>query len=169
MKRFLFFLTLILLSRSFCIEILNYSSKTAPLGLNNCNMLKNGELLIIQKFIEPHHIVFDIGANEGEYSKIIQDEFGKNTTIFAFEPLLQPFEILKQYASIKSFNLGFSNQKQECLIYYLKEFSPVSSLYNRECFSSNPHLNNLTHLQTKVKLTTLDDFCNKHKIEKLTL
>jgi len=80
-------------------------------------MKKNGELLIAHEYINPNSIVFDIGANEGLYSQEIF-HIDPSVSIFAFEPLLFPYNILKSLSFVKSFNFGFSDKEESQDIYF---------------------------------------------------
>jgi len=62
-------------------------------GFNNCDPKTNGEYNILDKIIYDSDLVFDIGANCGEWSKRALD---KGASVIAFEPVPHEFEELKK-------------------------------------------------------------------------
>lgn len=77
------------------IGILNYENKKL-----------SGDYTFLKKFFSQRKenvVVFDIGANVGEYSKIVRG-FNKNAAIYAFEPHPVTFKTLKENASLYNFS-----------------------------------------------------------------
>ena len=76
----------------------------------NHNIYSNGEANLLKKISKLNpKIVFDVGANIGEYSLLAYDLL-ENAKIYSFEPVLEPFTILKQKVQsidrITAFNEG---------------------------------------------------------------
>lgn len=134
------------------IKLLNSSA-------NNFNMTTNGEKKFLETAIKDHNIVFDVGANEGGWSKYAY-KTKTNITIYAFEPIPGVFKNLCNnfpYASFKPFNIALSDEIGEALFYsYPNTQSTKSGLYDRPILHNQYHLNSTT---ISVKTDTLDHFC----------
>lgn len=83
-------------------------------------------------------IIFDVGANIGEYSQMLLDcseRYKVPIELHVFEPTAKCSEILddklKVYDNITLNRQGLSDTKGKCLIYYDKEQSVLTSLYKR--------------------------------------
>src|SRR5271156_4276378 len=48
---------------------IRHQLQTEKIGYRNCNSLTNGELTLIRHFLKKDDIVFDVGANRGEWSR----------------------------------------------------------------------------------------------------
>ena len=109
-------------------------------------------------------VVFDVGANRGQYATLALSIFGQNSRIYAFEPSQNAFRSLSSISSqnISPFLLGLGATKQETQIYYDEEGSVRASLYPNIDYSK--YQRKLSSTQT-IQLTTLDDFCDEQKIK----
>jgi len=128
-------------------------------GYDNCNMMTNGESLLLAEFAESK-VVFDVGANKGEWSKIFLAAAPK-AQIYAFEPVPQIFTQLSsklQNTTVRSFNLALSNvsHARKTIHFYPKE-TGMSSLYKRTGVRLS---SNAITIQT----VRLDDFCRENGI-----
>lgn len=116
-------------------------------------------------------IIFDIGANKGNYTENILQLVNKKVLIFDFEPLKEAALILKQKfaknKNIKIFNIGFSNKTGKSIIHFDEESSELASLYKRRMGAISLPVA-LDKNQT-IALTTIDLFCSKHKIRDIDL
>lgn len=110
-------------------------------------------------------IIFDVGANIGEYTKQIKNIFGNlPIRIYSFEPSKSTYTKLKQnigeQKNIFIYNIGFNDEDIVTNLYSNESSSGIASIYQR----------NLQHLETKldqvdtIELTTVDNFCAKHSI-----
>jgi FkbM family methyltransferase len=142
-------------------------------GLNyrNTEIEKNGELVFINKISNyfkqqgKNIILFDVGANVGNYSKTLAEQFQADAQIFSFEPFSVPFKKLKELAStyknIKPFQIGLSDKNEDLTIYSSDEFSEIGGVYNRSfIFHDMPH-----DKQEVNQFKTIDSFCNEHAIK----
>ncbi len=112
-------------------------------------------------------IIFDIGANIGDYSKIIRDYFNQKVDIYAFEPSQSAFQKLSKNlekdTKTKLYNFGFSDVDGSVKLFNSTTGSGLGSIYNRR----------LEHFETKmeekeqIKLKTLDDFCKENNISQI--
>ena len=82
-------------------------------------------------------VIFDVGANKGQYSTNLLKFFGNvKTELHCFEPGHKTFKILtsalegKENVTLNNF--GLSDEKSESLLYYDKAGSELASLYKRQ-------------------------------------
>jgi FkbM family methyltransferase len=127
---------------------------------------KNGENIVLnyikQKKINP--IIFDVGANIGEYSNFVLNVFrNKPVNLYSFEPATSSFEILKKNTKFKIFNIGFGDKIKTSNLFYQSDYSTQASLYQRDLREYGFELN----LKEKVKIDTIDNFCTKNKINNI--
>src|SRR5436190_20049093 len=122
-------------------------------GLNyrNTNIEKNGELFILEKINQYYKnfpdtvVLFDVGANIGNYSTALYRVFKEKAVIYAFEPFSSPFtnliQLKKNIPCFYPFKMGFSDREQKLTIFSNKEFSEVGGIYNRDFSRFNIILN----------------------------
>ncbi len=154
-------------------KLLFYSS-IRGLGIFNYeNMDVSGEKHFIKNFLKKDalrkdkYIVFDVGANVGDYSRLIAENI-INAHIFSFEPHPKTFEILKintkDLQNIYIFNCALSSKKGKLELYDYKsnDSSPHSS-FNKDIFKS---IHKAKDINTyKVDVCTIDNFCSENNIE----
>ena len=136
------------------------------------NFRQSGELFVL-KYIqnklekEPSIVIFDVGANIGNYSKALSDIFNAKARIFSFEPSKKTFEIFikatKEYKNIIPNNLGFSDNEHDQILFTDLEGSGLASVYQRKL----EHLGINMDKTEEIKLTTIDSYCAKNKIERI--
>jgi len=68
------------------IPFLEYDSNLNKFGTNNDDMYSNGEFNIAQKFIKRGDVVFDVGANHGNWTKMVLT-LAPLQLIYCFEPI----------------------------------------------------------------------------------
>ena len=133
---------------------------------------RNGEKIALEyvkrNIIENNKkiIIFDVGANIGEYTKMVIDVFKENATVHSFEPSLKTFNCLKSNLGNTAFlhNIGFSDNIGERILYTDRDLSGMSSLYKREL---NHFGIELSQTET-VQLNTIDNFCKKNNIDDIS-
>lgn len=146
---------------------------TALEGMNiggGDEIYQSGELFVLL-FLQsqlalssPPFVIFDVGANIGNYSLAVSSIFNNIAEIYAFEPSEITYHILKKnigyLLNAHLFNLGLNDFTGNKTLYYHEQGSGMSSVYKR----------NLDHMgiqfdQSEVILMiTLDQFCEEHKI-----
>jgi FkbM family methyltransferase len=139
--------------------------------LNSQNFKISGEQWLLTNFLQnkSEAVVFDVGANVGDYSLLIKQN-NHRARLYAFEPHPYNFQRLALAAKANDFqayNLGFSNLAAESLLYDLKDGvnSELASVYSAV-------LNDLHHRDAvtyKVQLDTIDNFCAQEKISAIDL
>jgi len=145
------------------IGILNYETKE-----------KSGERYFVEKILSHYKnkdiVVFDVGANKGDYSDMILQ--GKNNAIvYAFEPNPKSFHELSEYAknkkNLRLYNKGCGDSNSEMTLYDVKndDGSELASLYKDVI--NNIHKMECT--EAKIEIIRLDDFCRENDIKKIDL
>ncbi|MBQ7577010.1 MAG: FkbM family methyltransferase [Synergistaceae bacterium] len=115
-------------------------------------------------------IIFDVGANKGQYSQFLLDFFSDdNIEIHSFEPGHETFKIL--YANLGSEskitlnNFGLSDSKSQSTLFYDKAGSGLASIYKRQL----DYLNIEFEQSESIMLDTLDKYVNDKKIGHIDL
>lgn len=167
MKMFYVFLMLPLYITPYSINIIEYTPALSDVGINNCNMHSNGEALIIRSFAQDWNIVFDVGANIGEWSSAVLSI--KEIKICAFEPIVEMFNALQKqlraFPACQLCNIGLSDSKQSIEMYtYDQPNFGGSSLYFRptlvSLFQQSPY-------QVTINVDTMDNFAHEHGISEI--
>lgn len=156
---------------SFWETLYNLSLKQMNFG-NGGEFSQSGELFVL-KFIqnklekESNIIIFDVGANIGNYSKAVNEIYTSKTKIFSFEPSKRTFELfLKNTLNLENIiphNFGFSDKEHNQILYSNSEGSGLASVYHRKL----DHYGINMDKTEKIKLTTLDNFCNENNISRI--
>ncbi len=132
------------------------------------NMSKNGELYIInsikQYYGNQKLIIFDVGANRGQYANLINQHIA-NSTIHCFEIVPQTFSLLTKNLSLKTNiilnNFGLSDTDRiEEVTWFTKEDSGSS-------INPLPWQSNSQKLTCQV--VSGDDYCQNNSIDKIDL
>lgn len=128
---------------------------------------ENAMKLIADKLnAKPNIVVFDVGANIGKYTNSFVTFVNTKYQVYCFEPLSSTFDILKKNTeknvNVLAFCLGLGDKTEETVIYSNEKTNTQSSLIPRDM----SHWGNEYNLSTpnKISITTLDEFCDKHKI-----
>lgn len=151
---------------SFSVIGLNASGPVSPRA--------SGEIQAIKKVIksfshESELTIFDVGANQGDYSALVSELAPGQARIYAFEPSQKIFNDLKarlgKQKGISFYNFGFSSTTREAILYFNPLETGLSSLYVRQ--SDNYDIS--SYYQEKISLRTIDGFCAEHKIKRIHL
>jgi len=141
----------------------------------NARFKENGEKVFIDNLSKTfknsgggEKIVFDIGANTGEYSSMLLDyskRYGVEIELHLFEPTKSCFEtISKKFANksnISLNNFGVSDSNAMAKIFYDEEQSGLASLYQRNLDSYNLQLNQ----SEEIALKRMDVYIEEKNIE----
>jgi len=149
------------------LPILFNSTSYSQLGFNDCNMRSNGEMLVIEKLVHQGDIVFDVGANVGDWS-IATLQAHSPLTIYAFEPAPTPYALLQkhlnEYNNISINNLALSDTTGKANFNYYQKDSTMGGLFKR------PIVEKIFHQQPscfEVNTQTLDSFCQERSINNI--
>jgi len=102
-------------------------------GTLHANMQDNGELKVIKLLqkLTTHPVVFDGGANVGNYTSACIQVLGKDVTIYAFEPLSQNFKLLQENFSTQTgvylHQMALSDKNDTITIHYNENHPRLSS------------------------------------------
>lgn len=109
-------------------------------------------------------VIFDVGANVGLYTILLNEVFGEDSNIFSFEPSKKTFDKLtKNTRDIKNtnlYNFGFGNLNTFSTLYYNQEESGLASVYERRL----DHFNIKMDLKEEIEIKTIDSFCEENNI-----
>ena len=147
---------------------------------NNCDFKNNGEKLFIDNLFdkvlikdrEKEKIIFDVGANTGEYSQMILDISSRKSipvAVHLFEPTEKCFQILED-KYLSSYNVflnkfGLSNVEGVIDIYYDEEKSGLASLHKRNLSYYNIELSN----KEEISIILGENYIIKKKINHINL
>ena len=125
------------------------------------------EVQLLEKFIPTGGVIFDIGAEFGQYTKAFAKIHNNSCTIYSFEPFDYSRDILKKvvkkFKNVKIFSNALLDKNTETKIYIpIKnsgKFGPgLVSVINQS------HKNYVTQI---IKTETLDSFVTKQNIKKI--
>lgn len=109
-------------------------------------------------------VIFDIGANCGDYTLELVSVFGDKASIYSFEPLKEAYAKLAKnaepHANIRTYNFGFGEKAATLRIYSDGSSSTLASLFRRRM----SHLGVDAAHSEDVSIKRLDDFCREKGI-----
>ncbi len=126
----------------------------------------SGELPLVKKILRNQEgaIFFDIGANDGKYSRAIAEILPKTSKIYSFEPFSTVYaklcEATGALKNINCHNFGFGAEEDVLEIFYTPGVEELTSLY-----SDIPDRDLMR--AEKVSIKTLDKFLLSEGIEKI--
>ena len=159
-------------------KLFNYLYGFSLAGMNyGCHDLnKTGEMYLLRKLNQyfskstnnERIIIFDVGANIGNYSKLIKRIIENDIKLYIFEPSKETFKKLKQAfknydENILLYNFGLGNKNETRNLYSDKECSGLASIYKRKLDYTNINMNK----SEIIELRELDVFCIENSIKKI--
>lgn len=112
-------------------------------------------------------IVFDVGANIGQFAKLAANEISCKKLIHSFEPSCKTYHALhdvikdnKLDTQVVAYNIGFGSAEASLTLYSSELSSTIASLYNQE----NPLREFMDEYKEVVKIETIDQFCTLNLI-----
>jgi len=131
---------------------------------------KSGEIKVL-KHINKHFkssnnlILFDVGANIGNYSIILNKIFNKKAKIHSFEPSKNIYKKLLtklgNEENIFLYNFGFGNKNEKKPLYSNPDRLRLTSIYKRKLDHFNIDMNQ----KEEVEIKTIDSFCKENNIQ----
>lgn len=113
--------------------------------------------------------IFDVGANKGQYAKLVDEVFAGNAKIHSFEPGHTTYnELTKNTKNIKGIqtnNFGLGSNEAQMELNYDVQGSGLASLHTRKL----EHMNIDFSKKEIVEIKTIDSFCKEHTIQKIDL
>lgn len=113
-------------------------------------------------------VLFDIGANIGDYTRILMNHFSQ-AYIHCFEPASETFRTLFRNINndkVLLNNVGLSNEVSSATLYYDKEASGMASLYERQLDWIDWTDVSLSKSE-RVELITIDKYCLENMIDSI--
>lgn len=163
---------ILLLARLVRIDLLILSYKSMGI-LKYWNSAVSGEDFVItnviKKFIQKEDpTIFDVGANVGDYSRKVREEF-PSAEIYAFEPNPASFELLTCNLSSFQVNchklgIGSNSSKQKIYSYSNEVDSQHASVYKNVLLDLHK-ANDIVEME--FNNTTLDEFCESNGIHSI--
>ena len=114
-------------------------------------------------------VIFDVGANIGEYSLSVINVFKDSLRIFAFEPSKYTCKSLKQNLkawginNVEICNFGLGDINSQIFLYSGEKGSKVASIYKE----SLERWNFCENQEEIITIKTLDDFCDEKDINNI--
>lgn len=131
---------------------------------NNCEIETNGELSFMKKHGKDFKIIFDVGANIGEWTNLTC-KLLPESKVYSFEPSAGTFATLekntKDTKNARIFNIGLGDKNEQKEFYEYGENSVLSSAIKRDDEIG----------EAKVMIATfetLDSFCKKNGINNIS-
>ncbi len=114
-------------------------------------------------------MLFDVGANIGNYTLLLREVFGINSIVYSFEPSKNTFRELESnligHGNVRLCNFGLGEEQARLTLYSTPSSSALSSLYHRRLDHYNIQMNQAE----EVEIRTVDDFCSENIISHIHL
>lgn len=122
----------------------------------------NIEFNVLKKLLGDidHPIIFDVGANDGEFTQRCLAEYEK-CQVFAFEPNPDRLIFSIDDLRLKAFNCGLSSKPESNILYVNGEHHGHSAYHIR------PHFNMSEVRELACVSVSLDQFAKEHNIDRI--
>ncbi len=138
-------------------------------GYERSDPFRNGEYKFLRQYLKNNMVVFDVGANIGEYSQYILS-INPQVKIFCFEPVLNTYLKLKtnlekeiNSGKLVVNNFGLSDTESDAEIFIYEELSGNNSIYFNEIYGvSTESLH-----KEKIVLKTLNHYADSENINRI--
>ena len=125
---------------------------------------ESGALQFVAKHLPVSATVFDVGANQGEYTRLLADHFPA-ATIYSFEPSPRTFAMMQDKVTglrqVRTFNFGLSSEAGEIELFTNAEGSGLASVHQRRL----NHFGIKFDQSERVEMRQLDQFCDEQQID----
>lgn len=132
-------------------------------GGNNDDMVTNGKLCFIKEVLPRANIIFDVGANIGDWTKHAL-LINPKAQFYCFEPSVTAYRLLvanKFSANVTVNNFGLGESRSEMPLFIYGDKGSINSLYKRHVKGA------FLKGQETVQIETLDDYCKKEGIDRI--
>jgi len=141
--------------------------------LNYRSYEESGELFLVREVLRNKmgigegSIVFDVGANVGNYSQMLRNVLA-GAEIYAFEPNWHAFSKLEAThgKALSCFNLGFGAEASKGVIYTYENGLDSSHASSYPGVFADYHRTSAV-CELKFDMTTIDSFCRDHDISSI--
>ena len=114
-------------------------------------------------------VIFDVGANVGNYTQQVLNTLSNKAKVFCFEPAEGTYQSLiqnlAQYKNVHAHNFGLGDKEESVTLFSDREGSGLASIYKRRLDHFSRQLNSME----KIELRTLDSFCAEIGLKHLHL
>lgn len=136
-------------------------------------VLTSGEHIIFEVLAhrcKPPYYVLDVGANKGQFLKLILENVSINDLIIhCFEPGRETFKIISEKTikdnRIKLNNIGIGSEQGEMTLHYDAPGSGIASLTKRKL----DHFGIVFDKSETVQIETIDNYCLANSINRINL
>lgn len=139
-------------------------------GDNNDDLHSNGELDYLQRALHESRVVFDVGANKGDWTARVT-AMQPGLVVHSFEPSATTFEQLaaRSFAGTVMRNpFGLGSKAEERTLHVFAEGSGNNSLYQRQGLEAGWGLSPQQLTET-IRLDTLDHYCQQQQVTRIDL
>ncbi|MGL5927171.1 FkbM family methyltransferase [Chroococcidiopsis sp.] len=139
------------------------------------NFHEKSEQLLVHKLVRQGMLVFDVGANVGNYTFLFSKLISDSGKVYSFEPTYTTFEKLKcrvEKSGSTNINLirkaVYSQNKNIEFNQFPEKYSTWNSIGKPRMLDPQNTNNYVPIVQTEIiEAITLDSFCHKHDIQKI--
>jgi FkbM family methyltransferase len=136
---------------------------------------EKAERTLLKKLVKPGMVVFDVGANVGDYSIVLSRLVGSSGVVHTFEPASSTFAKLEERLKQSKCHNVFAHQKATysdnipiSFNQFPEDFSVWNSIGRPEMLNPNGSGEYVPIVKTEtVEGITLDSFCKEHGIDKI--
>jgi len=147
--------------------------RVALLGMNHGPSpvpSENGEKWFLRMLVKRYSggVLFDVGANIGDYSELLVGCQFPSEQIHSFEPSSVSYAQLvanARLAGIHKNNIALGSRSGESTLFSEKAGSGLSSLYKRNLPEKYGHIRN----PETITVSTIDEYCHMHNIVHIAL
>ena len=132
---------------------------------NNVDIRTNGELWLLGQMLPKARVVFDVGANVGDWATLAL-AINPAVELHCFEPSLTTYRRLTDRGlagNVTINNFGLGPTRQDAELHVFEPGSGLNSLYRREGLQDGFNIDAPAALE-HVHLETADDYCREHGI-----
>lgn len=132
----------------------------------NSSLESSGENQVIARFINAAHVVFDVGANAGDWTQEVLNQ-GHDVEVHIFEPIPHVYKTMIQNLDGKVIanNLAVGKEEEVKTFYYYEANSLLSTFYRRVDVEKQGLLSKPKEI--RVLTTTIDNYCQRHGIKRI--
>jgi FkbM family methyltransferase len=150
-----------------------YRLSLRGLGVQNYENLRvSGESWLLDKIIQPlgsDLTIFDVGANVGDYSKLLSKKVPEVKHLYAFEPHPTTYPLLlsntQDIGCLTCVNVALSDRPGQLVFYDRADKQSSSHASFHSGIFSGVH--GIAHVEHTVTAKTLDQFCFEHTINRI--
>ena len=143
-------------------------------GMASWDVGDSGEKLVI-RYLAKHvgndvqPVVFDVGANIGDFSSAMLSVFGERVRLYTFEPSGAAFAKMSQklagYKNVRLSNFGLGEHNETAVLHTDRPGSEYGSLYVRRI----EHIGVTINTCEAIEIRRIDNFCQQEGIEHIDL